>query len=367
MQIQVTSPIPGHQLTYNLKQSFPMEQYDGGSNYETIEVPYGVIGAGGGPDRLTTWFFLKSVTQVSSDGTSELPLASFGYYRPLGIYYGTTIPTRFSGIASDLWGNALPGTQFGVMDTVFNINGGYSFYQFEFNDCLLSNGQTGMPGGLRVKSVTKYDGSSHNNDLVTNYTYTTAAGQSSGFTTTPPPNSYQNALLNNSGGSDNYAVAMTFNSGMVAPTEIQGGPVGYSQVTESTPGFGRAVYDFTSTADYAPLYATLNYPFANKPMLADWAYGLPKMTSIYDQSGRLVRSEEKDYNVIINPLSTPNFRSMKMGYHTEATGYVFGSQTCAQTASTFNFMYEFYYPTTGISQLTRSVSTDYPLNGAIRN
>jgi hypothetical protein len=363
LQIQVTSPIAGHQMTYNLKQSFLMEQYDGGSSYETIEVPNEVIGAGGGGDRLTTWFLLKTITQLSADGTTELPIASFGYNRPLGVYTGTTIPTRFSGGASDLWGNASPGTQFAMMDTVFNINGGYSYYQFEPNDDLMSDGTTGMPGGWRVKSVTKFDGVNHSNDVVTSYTYQTTAGKSSGFTTTPPPNYYQNALLNNSGGSDNYAVTMTYNSGMVPPTMIQGGPVGYGRVTETTPGNGSTVYEFTTTADYAPLYTTLNYPFANKPMLADWAYGLPKMTTVFDQNGVKVQTMEHDYNVVITPLSTQNFRSMKMAYRTEATGYVFGSQTCTQTASTFNFTYEFYYPTTGIAQLAQTIATDYPPNG----
>ena len=366
IQIQVTSAIPGNQITYNLKQSYIFETTLGTNSYQVTEVPYGSIGAGGGPDRLGVWFFLKGITQEANDGSGELPIASFGYFRNTGTESSVSVPNRFDAAPGDCdnWGNASQGNQnfFGALDTVFNVNGGYTYYQQEYND-YNSGGTTAMIGGLRVKSITQTDGVNHSNDLVTNYTYQGANGVSSGFTTVLPPNYYQNSLINSSGGTDNYAVSLQANTGVIPAATIQGSPVGYSQVVESVAGYGKTVYQYTSLSDYAPLYTSLPYPYPNMPLLADWAYGLPKMTTVYDANGLVVRTLQNVYNVTITPLTTDNYRSMKMAYKTEAQGEVFGNLTCAAEASAYNFQYQFYYPTTGITQMAQTIATDYPANG----
>jgi hypothetical protein len=364
LQIEVLSALNGHQITYNLQQSYLSEQTLGTNAYQVVEAPYSTVTAGTA-DNLGLWLFLKGVTQQANDNSGTLPVARFGYNRNLGTETSVSVPTRFSAASASNWGNAVSGTQgfFGYLDTVYNVNGGYTLYTHGYNDYTLSTGGTGLPGGLRVTSITQSDGVNHVNDLVTTYTYQTAAGTSSGFMPVLPPNYYLNALSNGSGGSIPYAVTLAANTGIIPASTLQGSPVGYSQVTETVTGLGQTVYQFTSLADYPPLYTTLPYPFPNMPQLVDWAYGLPKMTTMYDQSGRMVRSVQNIYNVIITPVSTPNYRSMKMAFRTEASSPVLGNPgTCAQMASTWNFSYQLYYPTTGQTQLMQTITTDYPLN-----
>lgn len=69
----------------------------------------------------------------------------------------------------------------GVLKSIELPLGGINSFQYEKNDYYDSiTGRNEYGGGLRVKQTRTYDGIDHNNDLVVNYHYSSANGQSSG-------------------------------------------------------------------------------------------------------------------------------------------------------------------------------------------
>lgn len=68
-------------------------------------------------------------------------------------------------------------------------------------------------------------------------------------------------------------------------------------VTEGAGGKGKTVMEFTSPADYA-IWENTNPIYSNKQRYANWAYGLPKKTSIYsaDDLTNPVRTVENEYD-----------------------------------------------------------------------
>jgi len=371
-QIKIQNSIAGPVVTYNLKQAYLNEVSTGGANYTTVETPYENVTATS-LNNPNLWFFFKGITRAGLEGYTELPIASFGYYRNTGSYTAanSAVPTRNKASLADSWSYAKLASQvfFGALDTVYNPNGGYTFYDWEQNFVTLPSLFTGYAGGLRVKSVTQFDGVNHTNDLVTQYSYLLADGTStSGFIPPLPPHSYANSMYNATGGVENYNVELQYNSSatIVPPTLMQGAPAGYRRVKESVAGMGSTVYEFTSLSDYPALYTTLQYPFPNKQLVADWALGLPKMTTIYNEAGNMVKSLQNDYNVTITQLTDPKYRSMKMSYKKEAPGFVLGETTdCNQVATYYQFTYEHYYPYTGMAQLAQTISKEYTPDGNV--
>lgn len=67
------------------------------------------------------------------------------------------------------------------------------------------------------------------------------------------------------------------------------------EVTESPGNIGKTVHEFTSSDDY-PLWYSTNPSLASKQRFAPWAYGLPKITTIYDASGNTVKQTRNIYN-----------------------------------------------------------------------
>lgn len=67
------------------------------------------------------------------------------------------------------------------------------------------------------------------------------------------------------------------------------------EVTEGSGTIGKTVHEFTSSDDYAVWYST-NPSLASKQRFAPWAYGLPKLVTIFDASGNRVKETRNIYN-----------------------------------------------------------------------
>lgn len=67
------------------------------------------------------------------------------------------------------------------------------------------------------------------------------------------------------------------------------------EVKESTGGIGKTVQEFTSDDDY-PVWIPSNPVYSPRQRFAPWAYGLPKMTTVYDVNGNKVKETENIYN-----------------------------------------------------------------------
>ncbi|MFN8291662.1 MAG: DUF5977 domain-containing protein [Chitinophagaceae bacterium] len=67
------------------------------------------------------------------------------------------------------------------------------------------------------------------------------------------------------------------------------------EVTESTGGIGKTVQEFTSDDDYG-IWEPNNPAFSSKQRFAPWTYGLPKKTTVYDNTGTRIKETENIYN-----------------------------------------------------------------------
>ncbi|GAA4316413.1 hypothetical protein GCM10023143_28260 [Compostibacter hankyongensis] len=70
------------------------------------------------------------------------------------------------------------------------------------------------------------------------------------------------------------------------------------EIVQGDGGAGKTVQTFTSPDDY-PLWcpADSNKVFSSKQRFAPWAYGLPKLITVYDAAGHMVRQTEDVYNM----------------------------------------------------------------------
>jgi len=67
------------------------------------------------------------------------------------------------------------------------------------------------------------------------------------------------------------------------------------EIIENPGTIGKTVQEFTSSDDY-PLWQPTNPTFSAKQRFAPWAYGLPKLISVYDAGGHLVRQTKNIYD-----------------------------------------------------------------------
>jgi hypothetical protein len=65
------------------------------------------------------------------------------------------------------------------------------------------------------------------------------------------------------------------------------------EIVPST-GIGKTVEEFTTSDDY-PLWLSANPDFTMQQRYAHWAYGLPKVTTTYDENGNMVKQTENKY------------------------------------------------------------------------
>jgi hypothetical protein len=67
------------------------------------------------------------------------------------------------------------------------------------------------------------------------------------------------------------------------------------EIVENTGSNGKTVQEFTSSDDY-PIWEPTNPTLSAKQRFAPWAYGLPKLTSVYNANGELVKQTENTYD-----------------------------------------------------------------------
>ncbi len=67
------------------------------------------------------------------------------------------------------------------------------------------------------------------------------------------------------------------------------------EVVQGTGGIGKTVQEFTSSDDY-PIWESSNTSSSQKQRYANWAYGLPKITTVFNTNGDTIKKIENRYN-----------------------------------------------------------------------
>lgn len=92
------------------------------------------------------------------------------------------------------------------------------------------------------------------------------------------------------------------------------------EIVQGTGGVGKTVQLFTSSDDY-PVWIPSNPTFSAKQRFASWAYGLPKLITVYDVNGKIVKQTQnvydfgnvkqllKPYNCSVNAANMTNVSS----------------------------------------------------------
>jgi YD repeat-containing protein len=390
-----------------ISYSFNYTYYKGNA-----EINYTGCTATSDADRLSKWLFLKAVKKTVN--STSATIASFDYIRSsnkipsatdnilpsrktiwtgnrygvywsgghqaiqdaYGFYNGGETPTGPNGscnMVDPYWkminfcdAPKIGYPEIGSIQKVTYPTGGSMSIEYEANN-VLKNGVDQLSYGIRVKKVIQSDGINPANDITKEYKYLRTDGKSSGIAMDLPPHTYTNEeriVTPNVV----YQTQVASSSTVIAPATISGSPVGYERVEEITP-LGKSVSEFTGFTDYAPLFPTYAYPFANKQRLADWAYGLLKKQTILDQAGNIVKTTENNYNVVTSALTTPEYKSMKTAFQRETSVTNFGSTLdpaqCAINDAYWKFTYDTYYPITGRAELLSATEKDYLKDGSI--
>ncbi|HEY8933820.1 MAG TPA: PKD domain-containing protein [Cyclobacteriaceae bacterium] len=281
----------------------------------------------------------------------------------------------------------------GEADIVFEAN--------KYYDAKAGKDQVG--GGLRVKQVTYFDGINPNANIVKNFTYTDAAGHSSGkligrpafafpinkyivptwSTVVSPAGTY-------TGYSKNFKSFTDVTSKWRALTAVtnfdisaQSSSVGYTHVTVTRPGSGKAVFDYAVPAtygdaatgatatDWIPTTMKIARPspclstniitqgeaggYASFPNpVYDYERGLQLKKSEYNNAGTLVRLTQNTYKYIYKG--------------TQATSVVALAYEHYANTSDQTFLYGRYVQPADVAKVmdTETVTT-YDENNAARN
>jgi YD repeat-containing protein len=195
-------------------------------------------------------------------------------------------------------------------------------------------------GGLRIKTITVHDGVNSSNNMVTNYSYTTSNGQSSGILYARPayvyiirndmikeigdfgnPNANQcnpNGCIRCEGVDKQY---LKSGAAIVPLSTSQGNHIGYNEVKVSQSGKGSSVYRYygsnlwdMNTSDVAQRTIDItvpcdpsipNYPFA--PLPTEFMRGELKYEGQFNEAGQIVREVQYFPVYQDNPITTPGF------------------------------------------------------------
>ncbi|MBB3187859.1 DUF5977 domain-containing protein [Microbacter margulisiae] len=211
-------------------------------------------------------------------------------------------------------------------------------------------------GGLRVKSITDFDGSNVSTRIfkyVSDYETNKNSIQSSGILARSPQYYWRNQVIPTYNESGSHTTNI-FNIQSIVPLSNNfEAPVTYTKVIEEEPGNGYTVYNF-SNYDTQACDDPANQPFTvyNSPYTkcGDRGFMRGKLLSQkkYDQAGNLVQQ-------ITNTYRTDNFASQ---YVLAANYMIYNIPTTGILYQT-GVIYKMYYPKYDIQQQTQ---TDY-LNG----
>ena len=208
-----------------------------------------------------------------------------------------------------------------------------------------ASGTGTLTGGIRIKQIRHYDPFTAKTDTLSTYKYILEDGKSSGFLGTKPVYDYF----------DNYGVRYIRSQVLNDFDFSQGNKVGYSRVEvingSAARNLGKKVFEFTNANDQDFDCSPIEYPYLPR-VQRDFAFGLPKRTLTYDNSGRLIQSQTNTFAYTIKgPQVDSVFRSYKLV--TKSSG------------NSLNDNGGFYYPEAGRADLTASADTFYHPDNSI--
>ncbi|MBY0534631.1 MAG: hypothetical protein K2P88_02180 [Chitinophagaceae bacterium] len=187
-------------------------------------------------------------------------------------------------------------------------------------------------GGLRIKTITHYDGVSVANNQVTNYSYFTN-GKSTGILYSRPTYVYKirNDIWRDVGFQDGpncgmygcvdcNGSAFAKSGATIRPlSTTQGNHIGYNEVKESRTGGGYTVYRYygsdlwdinvsdvavrsiTTNAGCEP--GVVNYPFVPYPF--EYKRGDLKYVGVFNESGQILKETEYYHTYVEDSIKTP--------------------------------------------------------------
>lgn len=205
-----------------------------------------------------------------------------------------------------------------------------------------TSGDSVISAGIRIKRIRHYDPFSAKTDTLSTYQYKREDGKSSGTLGAPP----------------NYKYTLT-GGGVGIQSSVrddidysEGTTVGYSRVTvikgSEARNLGKEVIEYTTVDDNDFDNSLPFYPFTPKQNRS-YTEGLEKRKSVYDSSGRLVKSTTNTYSFTDISPTGDNYCSFRSGSINTALFTDF--------SSTSLFLGSQYHPVCGIAQLTASVDT----------
>jgi YD repeat protein len=213
----------------------------------------------------------------------------------------------------------------GILKRIYNNLGGYTEYEYELNDAVISGSPVSI-GGLRIKSIKEV--STSKDSLITKYYYKkcnaqgTMTNESSG--TIFSGGSYCTWIQ---GGGGTYTYLLE--SQMVCDIfDMNGSPVCYSTVIVENPNGSRAVYDYTSNASAADVPSKVYYIPPSSSYVQDNNFAVFINSSRFWRRGLMTkqRSYDKDNNLMneVNYYYSfgNNLKGEVKGYQTYTSRFV---------------------------------------------
>jgi len=336
---------------------------------------------------------VTSTTTTLPDSTST-QVDYWGYYSTMP-NNGTLMPAVFAGQANVAanhpfqvcastsnadYNYTIPGTNRAADPTVITTGqlsqityaqGGNTTIAYEPNNYYdPTAGAVVYGGGVRVKQITDYDGISTANNIVRNYSYTDASGNSTGKPLTLPEYAFAIPYAGAATG-----LALMENSTALSAYDLSGEDhsIMYGTVTLSQTGIGKNVYQYyltgmnwdntgicysCGTSDWAPSYnyaartnCTPTYgPVKNSP----YSYPFTPNTNYDFERGLLQKTINYDNNN--NEVSESDYTYQRTGTPYAITGFRYDQNTNVNTIEAYA-KYNIYTTTGELT--TQAVKTVY--------
>ena len=205
-------------------------------------------------------------------------------------------------------------SQYGMLTEIVYPTGGRSVFEYEQNDyskCMSLDRQiaeniSGYAGGLRIKSITEYDGE-NTQQILSRRTYSyddPSTGLSSGQLFSKPKNFWHRwkIVYDNS---DFWSYVDFFQASSIIPLSNSFGPhIGYSYVRETFSDGTSDVYHYTNIADFPDQPAVIKYNTPNNnynptpfDQYSERGYKRGKLLSVtkYDDAQRPIQKTIQNY------------------------------------------------------------------------
>jgi YD repeat-containing protein len=242
-------------------------------------------------------------------------------------------------------------------------------FTLNYNQLVPNSPGSDLVGGLRIKSVTQYDGINHLNDMIREFYYQNADGSTSGTVWLKPSFAY--SYFETTGWDPNYCGYSAYTNYLVRSSAVNypltytnGAPDIYGRVTvKDKIGSNYNGQTVSSFRDYYTISGPCTegsggncFPYAQQVML-DFGVGFPTEEDIYDNNNTLLKKTIDTYNYVETENTADNFRSIKFGL----LGQNLPSTYCIRSLT---LGYREYYPVTGRIEKSAETITEYGLDGS---